>query len=60
MIKWLVPGAIGALVIVAIIAIAFNPTLSGVLFALIVLVGAGCIWLVHQLYLAESDRRDDS
>jgi hypothetical protein len=58
--RLLVPLSIGALVIVAIIAIAFNPTLSGVLFALIVLVGAGCVWLVHQLFLAESDRRDDS
>ncbi len=57
--NYLVPVAIGVLVIVAIIAIAFNPSLSGVLFAVIVLVGAGTIWLVRQLYLAESERRDD-
>ena len=55
----LAPIAIGVLVIVAIIAIAFNPSLSGVLFALLVLVGAACIWYVRQAYLAESERRDD-
>ena len=57
--NYLAPVAIGILVIVAIIAIVFNPSLSGVLFALIVLVGAACIWLVRQLYLAESERRDE-
>lgn len=57
--NYIAPAAIGVLLVVAIIAIAFNPSLSGVLFALIVLVGAGCIWLVRQLYLAESERRDD-
>ncbi len=57
--NYFVPVAIGALVIVAIIAIAFNPSFSGVLFALIVLVGAGTVWLVRQLFLAESERRDD-
>jgi len=51
--------AIGALVIVAILAIAFNPGFTGVLYALIVLVGAGTVWLLRQLYLAESNRRDD-
>ena len=57
--NYIAPAAIGVLVIVAIIAIAFNPSLSGVLFALIVLVGAATIWVVRQLYLAESERRDD-
>ncbi|HWI06539.1 MAG TPA: hypothetical protein VNT54_03355 [Solirubrobacteraceae bacterium] len=57
--SYLAPIAIGILVIVAIIAIAFNPSLSGVLFAIIVLVGAACIWLVRQLYLAESERREE-
>ena len=51
--------AIGALVVVAIIAIAFNPGFTGVLYALIVLVGAGTVWLLRQLYLAESNRRDE-
>jgi len=58
-VSYLAPIAIGILVIVAIIAIAFNPSLSGVLFAIIVLVGAACIWLVRQLYLAESERREE-
>lgn len=57
--NYLAPVAIGILVIVAIIAIAFNPSLSGVLFALLVLVGAACIWYVRQLYLSESNRHDD-
>lgn len=57
--NYIAPVAMGILVIVAIIAIVFNPSLSGVLFAVIVLVGAGCIWLVRQLYLAESERRDE-
>ena len=53
--NYFVPIAIGALVIVAIIAIVFNPSLAGVGFALIVLVGAACVWLLYQLFLAESD-----
>lgn len=57
--QYLVPGAIGLLVIVAIIAIVFNPGFTGVLYALIVIVGAGTVWLLRQLYLAESDRRDE-
>ncbi len=51
--------AIGALVIVAILAIVFNPSIMGVGFAIIVLVGAGTVWLLHQLYLAEDDENDD-
>ncbi len=54
-----VQAAVGALVIVAIIAIVFNPGLAGVGFALIVIVGACCVWLLRQLYVAESERRDD-
>lgn len=56
---YLAPIAIGVLVIVAIIAVAFNPGFTGVLYALVVLVGAGTVWLLRQLYLAESERRDD-
>jgi hypothetical protein len=56
---YLAPIAIGVLVIVAIIAIVFNPGFTGVLYALVVLVGAGTVWLLRQLYLAESRRRDD-
>jgi len=52
------PIAIGVLVIVAIIAIVFNPSIMGVGFALIVIVGACTVWLLRQLYLAESDEDD--
>jgi hypothetical protein len=53
------PIAIGVLVIVAILAFAFNPGFSGLLYALVVLVGAGTVWLLRRLYVAESERRDD-
>ena len=53
--NYLAPIAIVILVIVAIIAVAFNPTLSGGLFAVIVLLGAACIWYVRQLYDAQRD-----
>ena len=53
-----VPIAIGALVIVAVIAIVFNPSIMGIGFALIVIVGACTVWLLRQLYLAESDEDD--
>jgi hypothetical protein len=56
--NFLAPVAIGILVIVAIIAIAFNPSLSGVLFAVLVLFGAACIWYVRQVYLSQSERDD--
>jgi len=52
------PIAIGVLVIVAIFAVVFNPGFTGVLYALVVLVGACTVWLLRQLYLAESERQD--
>lgn len=58
--QYFTPIAIGGLVIVAILAIAFNPGFTGVLYALIVLVGACTVWLLRQLYLAESERQDDA
>ena len=57
--NYLTPVAIGILVIVAILAIVFNPGFTGVLYALVVIVGAGTVWLLRQLYLAESERQDD-
>ena len=51
--------AIGGLAIVAILAIVFNPGFTGVLYALIVIVGACTVWLLRQLYLGELNRRDD-
>ena len=53
-----VPIAVAALVIVAVVAIVFNPSLVGVGFALIVIIGACTVWLLRQLYLAESDEDD--
>ncbi len=53
-----VPIAVAALVIVAVVAIVFNPSVMGVGFALIVIVGACTVWLLRQLYLAESDKDD--
>ena len=55
-----VPIAVAALVVVAIVAIVFNPSLTGIGFALIVIVGACTVWLLRQLYLAESNKHDRS
>ncbi|HEX4364101.1 MAG TPA: hypothetical protein VHZ75_06075 [Solirubrobacteraceae bacterium] len=54
-----VPIAVGALVVVAIIAIVFNPGFAGIGFALIVIVGACSVWLLRQLYLNASAAQDD-
>jgi hypothetical protein len=56
--EYITPIAIGVLAIVAIIAIVFNPSFTGVLYALVVIVGACTVWLLRQLYLAERDRAD--
>ncbi len=53
-----VPIAVAALVIVAIIAIVFNPSIMGIGFALLVIIGACTVWLLRRLYLAESDEDD--
>ena len=53
-----VPIAVIALLAVAVIAIVFNPSIVGVGFALIVIVGACTVWLLRQLYLAESEKDD--
>jgi len=53
-----VPIAVGALAIVAIIAIVFNPSIMGIGFALLVIIGACTVWLLRRLYLAESDEDD--
>ncbi len=50
--QYFAPAAIGALLVVAIIAIVFNPSFTGVLYALVVIVGACTVWLLRQLYLA--------
>jgi len=53
-----VPIAVAALVIVAVIAIVFNPSIMGIGFALLVVIGACTVWLLRRLYLAESDEDD--
>ena len=53
-----VPIAVAALVIVAIIAIVFNPSIMGIGFAILVIIGACTVWLLRRLYLAESDEDD--
>jgi fatty acid desaturase len=53
-----VPIAVAALVIVAVIAIVFNPSIMGIGFAILVIIGACTVWLLRRLYLAESDEDD--
>ena len=44
--------------IVAILAFALNPSITGIGYALVVIVGACTIWLLRQLYLNEVDRHN--
>jgi hypothetical protein len=44
--------------IVAIVAFALNPGLTGLGYALLVIVGAGTVWVLRTLYLNEVDRQD--
>jgi hypothetical protein len=43
--------------IVAILAFVLNPTITGVAYALIVIVGACTVWLLRVLYLNEVERQ---
>jgi hypothetical protein len=43
--------------IVAILAFLLNPTITGVAYALIVIVGACTVWLLRVLYLNEVERQ---
>ena len=43
--------------IVAIMAFVLNPTITGVAYALIVIVGACTVWLLRVLYLNEVERQ---
>ena len=50
----------GPYVIVGLVAIAafvLNPTITGVAYALIVIVGACTVWLLRVLYLNEVERQ---
>jgi ABC-type Na+ efflux pump permease subunit len=42
--------------IAAIAAIALNPSFTGVVYALLVIVGACIVWLLRVLYLNEIER----
>lgn len=44
--------------ILAIIAFLLNPSITGVFYALIVIVGACTIFLLRQMYLDELERQD--
>lgn len=50
---------IGLTILFVIVIIALNPSLSGVGYAFLVVVGACSIWFVRALYLNEVDRRRD-
>jgi hypothetical protein len=44
--------------VLAIVAFLLNPSITGVFYALIVIVGACTIFLLRQMYLNELDRDD--
>jgi hypothetical protein len=50
---------IGLTIVFVIIVIALNPSLSGLGYAFLVVVGACSIWLVRVLYLNEVNRQRD-
>jgi hypothetical protein len=50
---------IGLTILFVIVVIALNPTLSGVGYAFLVIVGACSVWLVRVLYINEVNRRDE-
>jgi hypothetical protein len=52
-------GPAAGVVVLAIIAFLLNPSLTGVFYALIVLVGACTIFLLRQMYLNELERNDE-
>jgi Ca2+/Na+ antiporter len=43
--------------IVAILAFVLNPSITGIAYALIVIVGACTVWLLRVLYLNEVERQ---
>jgi uncharacterized protein involved in cysteine biosynthesis len=43
--------------IVAILAVVLNPSITGIAYALIVIVGACTVWLLRVLYLNEVERQ---
>jgi hypothetical protein len=45
--------------ILAIVAFLLNPSITGVFYSLIVIVGACTVFLLRQMYLNELNRDDD-
>ena len=52
-------GPAAGVAVLAIIAFLLNPSLTGVFYALIVIVGACTIFLLRQMYLNELERQDE-
>jgi len=50
---------IGLTILFVIVVIALNPSLSGIGYAFLVIVGACSVWLVRVLYLNEVNRQRD-
>lgn len=51
-------GPAAGVAVVAILAFLLNPSFTGVLYALIVIVGACTVFLLRQMYLNELERDD--
>jgi hypothetical protein len=51
-------GPAAGVAVLAIVAFLLNPSITGVFYALIVIVGACTIYLLRQMYLNELERQD--
>jgi hypothetical protein len=51
-------GPAAIVVVLAVVAFLLNPSITGVFYALIVIVGACTIFLLRQMYLDELERND--
>jgi hypothetical protein len=51
-------GPAAAVAVLAVVVFALNPSLTGVFYALLVIVGACTIFLLRQMYLDELERDD--
>lgn len=51
-------GPAALVLVLAVVAFLLNPSITGVFYALIVIVGACTIFLLRQMYLDELERDD--
>jgi hypothetical protein len=51
-------GPAAVVLVLAVVAFLLNPSITGVFYALIVIVGACTIYLLRQMYLDELERND--